>query len=72
MSIHADLIGKTYRRRIYESIVGRIEFEIEILIDGSFSTTMWVVYSDGFGEEVFTIQEAEEKLEQYNSAYDDL
>ena len=72
MSIHADLIGETYRRRIYESTVGRIEFEIEILIDGSFSTTMWVVYSDGFSEEVFTIQEAEEKLEQYNGLHDDL
>ena len=49
---------------IYDiEMVGKIEVEIEILSDGSISTTMWVVYPDGFGEEVFSVQEAEQKLE---------
>lgn len=63
MDVAAKLIGQTFRRRIYESVIGKIEVEIEILSDGSISTTMWVVYPDGFGEEVFSVAEADEKLE---------
>jgi hypothetical protein len=58
-----NLIGQTFKTTIYESVVGKVEIENEILSDGSVSTTMWVVYPDGFGDEVFTLQEACEKLE---------
>ena len=63
MSIEADLIGQSFKTVLYESVVGKIEAEIEILIDGSISTTLWVVYPDGVGEEIFTVGEGEEKLE---------
>lgn len=63
MSVESDLIGQYFKTMIYESAIGKIEIENEILADGSFSTTMWVIYPDGFGEEVFTIGEACEKLE---------
>lgn len=58
-----DLTGQTFTTTIYESVVGKIIVENEILQDGSISTTMWVVYPDGFGEEVSSVQEAEQKLE---------
>lgn len=57
------LAGHSFRTPIYASVVGKIEVEIEILADGSLSTTMWVVYPDGMGEEIFTVQEGWEKLE---------
>jgi hypothetical protein len=63
MSIASDLIGQSFKTVLYESVVGKIEAEIEILIDGSISTTLWVVYPDGVGEEIFTVGEGEEKLE---------
>lgn len=63
MSHAADLTGHTFKTAIYESVVGKIEIENEILIDGSVSTTLWVIYPDGFADEVFTFQEGYEKLE---------
>ena len=63
MSHAADLMGQTFKTTVYESVVGKIEIENEILIDGSVSTTLWVIYPDGFADEVFTIEEACEKLE---------
>lgn len=61
-----DLIGQTFKTTICESIIGKVVAENEILSDGSISTTLWVVYPDGFGDEVFTLQEACEKLELEN------
>jgi hypothetical protein len=63
MSIASDLIGQTFKITLYESVVGKIEIEADILIDGSISTTMWVIYPDGFGDEIFTLGEGLEKLE---------
>ena len=63
MSIAETMIGQTFKTALYESVVGKIEVEIEGLIDGSISTTLWVVYPDGYGEEIFTIGEGLEKLE---------
>lgn len=57
------LIGHTFTRTLYETVVGAIVVEIEILEDGSISTTMWVNYPDGFSDEIFTLQEGFEKLE---------
>jgi hypothetical protein len=58
-----DLIGQTFKTVLYESVVGKVEVEYEILQDGSASTILWVIYPDGVGEEVFSIAEASEKLE---------
>ncbi len=63
MSVELDLIGQTFKTTIYDSAIGKILIENEILIDGSVSTTMLVFYPDGFGEEIFTVGEACEKLE---------
>jgi hypothetical protein len=63
VSIASDLIGQTFKITLYESVVGKIEIETDILIDGSISTTMWVIYPDGFGDEIFTLGEGLEKLE---------
>lgn len=63
MSVESDLIGQTFKTTIYESVIGKIEIENELLIDGSISTTIWVIYPDGFGDEVFTVDEARDKLE---------
>ena len=58
-----DLIGQTFKTTICESVIGKVEVESEILQDGSIATTLWVIYPDGMGEEVLTLQEASEKLE---------
>jgi hypothetical protein len=63
MSVESDLIGQTFKTTIYESVIGKIEIENEILIDGSVSTTIWVTYPDGVGDEVSTVGEACDKLE---------
>jgi hypothetical protein len=63
MSIAETLIGQTFKTIIYDSVVGSIEVESEILLDGSISTTLWVVYPDGLHDEIFTIGEGLEKLE---------
>jgi hypothetical protein len=63
MSIAETMIGQIFKTALYESVVGKIEAEIEVLIDGSVSTTLWVVYPDGFGDEIFTVDEGLEKLE---------
>ena len=63
MSIESNLIGTTFKTTVYESVVGKILIENEILIDGSVSTRMLVVYPDGVGQEVFSIAEACEMLE---------
>lgn len=57
------LIGESFKSTVYESVIGAIELETEILEDGSFATTLWVVYPDGMHDEVFTVAEAFEKLE---------
>lgn len=59
----AELMGQTFKTTVYASVVGKIEIENEILIDGSVSTTLWVIYPDGFADEVFTVQDAYAKLE---------
>jgi hypothetical protein len=66
MSIAETMIGQTFKTALYESVVGKIEVEIEVLIDGSVSTTLWVVYPDGCGDEIFTVGEGLEKLELEN------
>jgi hypothetical protein len=63
MNIAETLIGQSFKTVIYASVVGKIEIKNEILLDGSISTTLWVIYPDGVGDEVFTIEEATEKLE---------
>jgi hypothetical protein len=63
MSVAASLLGTSYRTTIYDSVVGKIQLETEILVDGGFSITVWVIYPDGVGEEVHSVEEATEKLE---------
>jgi hypothetical protein len=63
MSIESDLVGEAFKTKVYASVIGKIEIENEILIDGSVSTTLWVIYPDGVGVEVFSVGEACEKLE---------
>jgi hypothetical protein len=62
-SVSSNGIRQSFKKTIYESVVGSIKAEIEILIDGSISTTLWVVYPDGLQDEIFTIGEGLEKLE---------
>lgn len=63
MSTASELHGHTFKTVIYDSVVGQIVIENEILEDGSVSTTLWAVFPDGFGDEVFSVEEACEKLE---------
>ena len=63
MSVESDLIGQTFKTTLYESVIGKIEIHNEILTDGSVSTTVWVIYPDGVGSEVFSVGEACENLE---------
>jgi hypothetical protein len=63
MEMQMDLTGLTFKTTIYESVVGKIEIENEILTDGSISTTLWVVFPDGVGDEIATVQEGFDKLE---------
>lgn len=58
-----NLIEQTFKTTIYESVIGKIVIENEILIDGSVSTSMFVFFPDGTGYEVFSIKEASEMLE---------
>lgn len=58
-----NLIGQTFKTTIYESVFGKVEVENEILLDGSVSTTMRVIYPEGLHDEVFSIADAYEKLE---------
>lgn len=57
------LIGKTFTTVVYSSVVGNIEIETDILMDGTISSTIWVCYPDGFSDEVLTVQEAIATLE---------
>jgi hypothetical protein len=57
------LTGHSFKTAIYESVVGKIEVENEILADGSIATSMFVVYPDGLADEIFTVQEGFQKLE---------
>ena len=61
-----NLIGQAFRITLYESVIGKVVVENEILLDGSISTTLWVIYPDGVGDEIFTVDEACEKLELEN------
>jgi len=63
MIVTTALSGHTFTNTLYDSAIGKIVIENEILLDGSVSTTLWVQYPDGFSDEVFSVQEAEEKLE---------
>jgi hypothetical protein len=63
MSIAETLIGQSFKTTLYASVVGSIEIKNEILLDGSISTTLWVIYPDGVGDEIFTLGEGLEKLE---------
>jgi len=58
-----DLTGLTFKTTIYESVIGKIEIENEILTDGSILTTLWVVFPDGVGDEIATVQEGFDMLE---------
>lgn len=58
-----DLTGQTFATAIYESVVGRIFVENEVMMDGTIRTSLWVQFPDGFSDEVQNLQEAEEKLE---------
>jgi len=63
MSIAENLVGALFKTTLYESVVGNIEVQTKVQSDGSISTALWVVYPDGVGEEIFTINEGLEKLE---------
>ena len=63
MSIESDLIGQTFTTVIYDSVVGSIKIENEILVDGTVSTSMFVTFPDGVSQEVFSVGEAVEALE---------
>jgi hypothetical protein len=58
-----DLLGKTVKATLYESVIGKIVVENEILCDGSCSTSMFVTYPDGISEEIFTVNQGFELLE---------
>jgi hypothetical protein len=63
MNTATKLISQVFTTVIYESVVGSIVIENEILCDGSLSTSMFVKYPDGVSEEIFTVNEGCEKLE---------
>jgi hypothetical protein len=58
-----ELYGQTFTIVIYSSVVGKIEIANAIYSDGSISTILWVIYPNGIGEKVSTLQEAYAKLE---------
>lgn len=58
-----DLIGQTFKTPIYESVVGGIVAESEILSNGTIYTEMFVVFPDGVHESIQTVQQGFEKLE---------
>ena len=58
-----DLTGKTAKATLYESVVGSIVVETEVLCDGSITTSMFVMYPDGVSEEIFNVKEGFELLE---------
>lgn len=63
MKTITNLYGNTFKTTVYESPVGKVEIENEFLVDGSISTTLWLIYPDGFGEEIFSLEDAKDKLE---------
>jgi hypothetical protein len=58
-----DLSGHVFKTTLYESVVGSIVVETEVLGDGSIYTSMFVVYPDGLADEIFTVKEGFEMLE---------
>jgi hypothetical protein len=58
-----DLTGHSFRTAIFKSVVGNIEVENEVCKDGTIRTSLWVVFPDGFGDEIATVQEGFDKLE---------
>ena len=52
-----DLTGQTFATAIYESVVGRIFVENEVMMDGTIRTSLWVQFPDGFADEIGTVQE---------------
>lgn len=58
-----NLTGQTFTTIVYESVVGKILIENEILREGTLRTSLWVQYPDGFYEEIGNVHEGFEKLE---------
>lgn len=58
-----NLTGQTFIATIYESVVGKIVVENEVLSDGTVAMSLWVQYPDGFADEIGTVQEGFERLE---------
>jgi hypothetical protein len=58
-----DLTGHSFKTAIYESVIGKIEVENEVCADGTIRTSLWVVFPDGFGDEIATVQEGFDRLE---------
>ena len=63
MEMQMDLTGQTFATAIYESVVGRIFVENEVMMDGTIRTSLWVQFPDGFADEIGTVQEGFSKLE---------
>ncbi len=58
-----NLVGTIVKADLYKSVVGIITVEVEVLIDGSIHTSMFVQYPDGVSEEIFDVNEGFKKLE---------
>jgi hypothetical protein len=56
------LTGHSFRTAIFKSVVGNIEVEKEVCKDVTIRTSIWVVFPDGFGDEISTVQEGLDKL----------
>lgn len=57
------LVGRVFKTTIYESVVGNIIIENEILGDGSIYSIMYVVYPDDLREQIFRVDDGFRLLE---------
>lgn len=58
-----ELVGRVFKTTIYESVVGNIIIENEILGDGSIYSIMYVVYPDDLREQIFRVDDGFRLLE---------
>lgn len=58
-----ELVGRVFKTTIYESVVGNIVIENEILGDGSIYSIMYVVYPDDLREQIFRVDDGFRLLE---------
>lgn len=58
-----ELVGRVFKTTIYESVVGSIIIENEILGDGSIYSIMYVVYPDDLREQIFRVDDGFRLLE---------